>query len=64
MVTFLCNSCDHMLSYCCATLQLGVTGKQTGMHYGLSMEETKDLWEQADVDGNGIIDYEEFQVMY
>ncbi|KAK1399385.1 Calcium-binding endonuclease/exonuclease/phosphatase family [Heracleum sosnowskyi] len=44
--------------FCDALCQLGVTGKQ----YGLSMEEAKDLWEQADIDKNGIIDYEEFQL--
>ncbi|CAI0460274.1 unnamed protein product [Linum tenue] len=32
-----------------------------GLPYGLSFQETKDLWSQADIDGNGIIDYEEFK---
>uniref|UniRef100_A0A7N0TA54 EF-hand domain-containing protein n=2 Tax=Kalanchoe fedtschenkoi TaxID=63787 RepID=A0A7N0TA54_KALFE len=32
-----------------------------GHPYGLSPEEVKDLWKQADVDGNGVIDYDEFQ---
>ncbi|CAL1398827.1 unnamed protein product [Linum trigynum] len=32
-----------------------------GLPYGLSYQETKDLWNQADIDGNGIIDYEEFK---
>lgn len=30
---------------------------------GLSEEETKDLWVQADIDGNGVVDYKEFQVL-
>lgn len=33
-----------------------------GHCYGLSAEETKDLWVQADIDGNGVLDFEEFQV--
>lgn len=36
----------------------------TGHCHGLSLEETKDLWVQADIDGNGILDYAEFQVNY
>ncbi|KAF1893797.1 hypothetical protein Lal_00002328 [Lupinus albus] len=32
-----------------------------GHCYGLSVEETKDLWVQADIDGNGVLDYKEFQ---
>lgn len=31
--------------------------------HGLSFQETEDLWIQADNDGNGIIDYEKFQVI-
>ncbi|CAI8585741.1 unnamed protein product [Vicia faba] len=31
-----------------------------GHCYGLSDEETKDLWFQADIDGNGVIDYKQF----
>lgn len=38
-------------------MQLNLTGRC----HGLSVEETKDLWVQADVDGNGL-DYKEFQV--
>lgn len=34
----------------------------TGLSYGLSFQDTKDLWVQADFDGNGVIDYEEFKV--
>lgn len=35
-----------------------------GHCYGLSDEETKDLWFQADIDGNGVIDYKQFLVKY
>lgn len=33
-----------------------------GQPYGLSFQETNDLWKQADVDGNGVVNYEEFKV--
>ncbi|RWW81806.1 hypothetical protein BHE74_00009770, partial [Ensete ventricosum] len=36
---------------------LGVAGHP----HGLSPDDTKDLWIQADTDGNGVVDYEEFQ---
>lgn len=39
-------------------MQLNLTGHK----HGLSAEETRDLWFQADIDGNGVVDYEEFQV--
>ena len=32
--------------------------------HGLSDEEIKDLWVQANVDGNGVLDYKKFLVMY
>ncbi|EEF47104.1 uncharacterized calcium-binding protein At1g02270 [Ricinus communis] len=32
-----------------------------GLPYGLSFQQTKDLWIRADIDGNGIVDYEEFK---
>ncbi|CAM8994331.1 unnamed protein product [Rhodiola kirilowii] len=32
-----------------------------GHPYGLSPEDVKELWKQADVDRNGVIDYDEFQ---
>ncbi|PON97165.1 Parvalbumin [Trema orientale] len=35
----------------------------TGVPSGLSFQETRDLWIQADIDGNGVIDYEEFKQM-
>lgn len=31
---------------------------------GLSFQETKDLWIQADADGNGVVDYEEFEKIW
>ncbi|GJV20859.1 uncharacterized calcium-binding protein-like protein isoform X1 [Tanacetum coccineum] len=43
--------------FCEALRQLNFIGHP----YGLSMEETKDLWVQADIDGNNVLDYKEFQ---
>ncbi|XP_076941879.1 putative calcium-binding protein At1g02270 [Bidens hawaiensis] len=43
--------------FCEALHQLNFIGHPNG----LSDEETKDLWVQADIDGNGVIDYKEFQ---
>ncbi|KAJ8467788.1 hypothetical protein OPV22_030340 [Ensete ventricosum] len=43
--------------FCQALHQLGVAGHP----HGLSPDDTKDLWIQADTDGNGVVDYEEFQ---
>ncbi|WOL07105.1 hypothetical protein Cni_G15842 [Canna indica] len=43
--------------FCQALHQLGVTGNPDC----LSPEDAKDLWNEADIDGNGIVDYEEFQ---
>ena len=34
----------------------------TGLSHGLSFQEIKDLWVQADIDGNGVLDYEELKV--
>lgn len=34
-----------------------------GQPYGLSCQETNDLWKQADIDGNGVVSYEEFKVL-
>ncbi|CAL8128232.1 unnamed protein product [Prunus armeniaca] len=45
--------------FCEALRQLNMTGHC----HGLSLEETKDLWVQADIDGNGILDYAEFQTL-
>lgn len=33
-----------------------------GHCYGLHKEEVRELWVQADVDGDGVLDYEEFKV--
>lgn len=35
-----------------------------GLPYGLSSQETEDLWMQADINGNGVVEYEEFKVQY
>lgn len=43
--------------FCEALRQLNLIGHCNG----LSVEETKDLWFQADIDGNGVVDYSEFQ---
>ncbi|XP_030489469.2 uncharacterized calcium-binding protein At1g02270 isoform X1 [Cannabis sativa] len=32
-----------------------------GVPSGLNFQETRDLWIQADTDGNGVVDYEEFK---
>eukprot|EP00262_Sarcandra_glabra_P003014 TRINITY_DN13452_c0_g1_i1.p1 TRINITY_DN13452_c0_g1~~TRINITY_DN13452_c0_g1_i1.p1 ORF type:complete len:258 (+),score=49.83 TRINITY_DN13452_c0_g1_i1:60-776(+) len=42
--------------FCQALHQLGL-----GYPHGLCNEEMKDLWIQADMDGNGVVDYREFQ---
>lgn len=39
-------------------MQLNLTGHCNG----LTTKEIKDLWTQADIDGNGLVDYKEFQV--
>ncbi|KAH7664484.1 DNase I-like protein [Dioscorea alata] len=40
-----------------ALCQLGLTNQLTG----LTAQEIESLWIQADIDGNGVVDYEEFQ---
>ncbi|KAK8636165.1 hypothetical protein V6N13_004873 [Hibiscus sabdariffa] len=50
---------DNYITYsafCDALKQLNLTGL-----HGLSFQETKELWAQADVDANGVLDYEEFK---
>ncbi|XP_024932206.3 uncharacterized calcium-binding protein At1g02270-like isoform X2 [Ziziphus jujuba] len=32
-----------------------------GIPNGLTFQDTRDLWKQADIDGNGVVDYEEFK---
>ncbi|KAK8945433.1 hypothetical protein KSP40_PGU014302 [Platanthera guangdongensis] len=43
-----------------ALCQLGLTGHSSG----LSAEEMEDLWNHADIDGNGILDYGEFMEIW
>ncbi|CAJ1970589.1 unnamed protein product [Sphenostylis stenocarpa] len=43
-------------SFCAALRQLNLIGHP----HGLSIEETKDLWVHADINGKGVIDYKEF----
>ncbi|KAK4489801.1 hypothetical protein RD792_000442 [Penstemon davidsonii] len=42
--------------FCEALRQLNLIGRN-----GLSAEEIQELWEQADIDGNGVLDYKEFK---
>ncbi|RXH95316.1 hypothetical protein DVH24_025000 [Malus domestica] len=53
------NPVDYITysGFCEALRQLNMTGHC----HGLSHDETKDLWVQADIDGNGFLDYIEFQ---
>ncbi|MBA0750206.1 hypothetical protein Gogos_001626 [Gossypium gossypioides] len=44
--------------FCEALRQFNIIGHR----YGLSVEEANDLWVQADIDGNGVVDYKEFQL--
>nr|GMD58528.1 uncharacterized calcium-binding protein At1g02270 [Ipomoea batatas] len=55
------DSSDDYISYsdfCEALRQLSLIGNRNG----LSIQETNDLWVQADIDGNGVVDYKEFKV--
>ncbi|XP_039161408.1 uncharacterized calcium-binding protein At1g02270 isoform X1 [Eucalyptus grandis] len=45
------------LGFCKALKQF----KLTGHSHGLSAEETKDLWVQVDIDGDGVVNFEEFK---
>lgn len=38
-------------------VQLGLSGP-----YGLSLEELQDLWTEADIDSDGVLDFNEFKV--
>ncbi|KAJ7959463.1 Calcium-binding endonuclease/exonuclease/phosphatase family [Quillaja saponaria] len=54
------DSHDNYITYsgfCEALRQLNLIGHR----HGLSIDETKELWVQADVDGNGVLDFKEFQ---
>ncbi|GAU25743.1 hypothetical protein TSUD_216740 [Trifolium subterraneum] len=50
------EDCVTYFGFCKALQQLNLIGQC----YGLSAEETKELWFQADIDGNGVIDYKQF----
>lgn len=64
-----CNKINHSYDY---FIQLNVNCvfsfsaqlNLTGHCNGLTTKEIKDLWIQADIDGNGLLDYKEFQVMF
>ncbi|KAJ0111666.1 hypothetical protein Patl1_00722 [Pistacia atlantica] len=47
-------------AFCEALHQVNLVGQP----YGLSFQETNDLWKQADVDGDGVVNYEEFKRMW
>lgn len=53
------NHADYITysAFCDALRQLNLTGHC----HGLTDVEIKDLWVQADIDGNGVLDYKEFQ---
>ncbi|XP_057951256.1 uncharacterized calcium-binding protein At1g02270 isoform X2 [Malania oleifera] len=53
------NHADYITysGFCEALRQLNLTGHC----HGLGDEGTKELWFQADIDGNGVLDYKEFQ---
>ncbi|RDY03512.1 putative calcium-binding protein [Mucuna pruriens] len=50
------EDCITYSGFCEGLRQLNLIGHC----HGLSVEETKDLWVQADINGNGVIDYKEF----
>ncbi|BAT81574.1 uncharacterized calcium-binding protein At1g02270-like isoform X2 [Vigna umbellata] len=47
------EDCITYSSFCAALRRLNLIGHC----HGLSVEETKDLWVQAEINGNGVIDY-------
>ncbi|KAK6926108.1 Endonuclease/exonuclease/phosphatase [Dillenia turbinata] len=51
------EDCITFSGFCEALRQLNLIGHR----HGLSAEEVKELWIQADIDGNGVLDYNEFQ---
>ena len=50
----------HIRFTCFLLFQVNLIGIQCG----LSFQEAWDLWIQADIDGNGVVDYEEFMVIF
>ncbi|CAL9247520.1 unnamed protein product [Arabidopsis halleri] len=48
------------MGFCETLRQLNLTGHCNG----LTTKEIKDLWIQSDIDGNGLLDYKEFQVKF
>ncbi|PNX97254.1 putative calcium-binding protein [Trifolium pratense] len=50
------EDCITYSGFCEALRQLNLIGH----NHGLSEEEIKELWVQADIDGNGVLDYKEF----
>ncbi|XP_045829986.1 uncharacterized calcium-binding protein At1g02270-like [Trifolium pratense] len=50
------EDCVTYSGFCKALQQLNLVGNC----YGLSDEETKELWFQVDIDGNGVIEYKQF----
>ncbi|KAK2430179.1 hypothetical protein P8452_43625 [Trifolium repens] len=51
------EDCVTYSGFCKALQQLNLIGNC----YGLSAEETKELWFQVDIEGNNVIDYKQFQ---
>ncbi|XVF80349.1 hypothetical protein PTKIN_Ptkin15bG0062800 [Pterospermum kingtungense] len=53
------NNGNHITysAFCKALGQVNLTG----LSHGLSFQQTKDLWVRADIDGNGVLDHEEFK---
>ncbi|XP_057457668.1 uncharacterized calcium-binding protein At1g02270-like isoform X2 [Lotus japonicus] len=50
------EDCITYAGFCEALRELNLTGHC----HGLCEQEIKDLWVQADIDGNGVLDYKEF----
>ncbi|KAJ0235680.1 putative calcium-binding protein [Hirschfeldia incana] len=54
------NKQSDSLTYSCFCQALQMA-KLTGIPHGLSFQETKELWARADLDGNGVFDYEKLK---
>lgn len=65
-IVLLCLDEQYLDGSCCGSVNLLLCGilqlKLISHRNGLSDDETKDLWLQADSDGNGFLDYKKFQV--